>query len=68
MLEQCYLGDNVKLEENVALRPGCVVGANVTLGPNITIPAATCLSATPPVDEFEEESTSKGRDYSLLIS
>ncbi|XP_064097456.1 translation initiation factor eIF2B subunit epsilon-like isoform X1 [Macrobrachium nipponense] len=68
VLDQCYLGDNVKLEENVVLSPGCVLGANVVLGPNITIPAVTCLSAVPPVDEFEEENTTQEPDPKICGS
>ncbi|XP_068235242.1 translation initiation factor eIF2B subunit epsilon [Palaemon carinicauda] len=68
VLDQCYLGDNVKLEENVVLLPGCVLGANVILGPNITVPAATCLSSMPPVDEFEEENTTQEPDPKICGS
>ncbi|KAK7087017.1 hypothetical protein SK128_001516 [Halocaridina rubra] len=62
VLQQCYVGENVKLEENVILSPGCVIGAGVILGPNITIPSATWLAAKPPVDEFDEEVANKDPD------
>lgn len=55
-LDHCFLGDNVTLEENVILSPGCILGKGVILGPNITVPRATCLVTTPPIDEFEQQS------------
>ncbi|KAG7176675.1 translation initiation factor eIF-2B subunit epsilon-like [Homarus americanus] len=65
VLKHCFLGNNVTLEENVKLSPGCMVGAGVILGPNITVPPATYFIATPPKDEFNLETISQEPDLRI---
>ncbi|XP_042879762.1 translation initiation factor eIF-2B subunit epsilon-like isoform X2 [Penaeus japonicus] len=61
-IKQCFLSDNVVLEENVKLSPGCILGAGVVLGPDITVPAATCLMASPPPDDFDDNASNQAPD------
>lgn len=55
------------LEENVKLSPGCILGAGVVLGPDITVPAATCLMASPPPDDFDDNASNQGEMIYLLV-
>lgn len=66
-IEQCFLSDNVVLEENVKLSPGCILGAGVVLGPDITVPAATCLMASPPPDDFDDSASKQGKGVYLFV-
>ncbi|XP_063605032.1 translation initiation factor eIF2B subunit epsilon-like [Penaeus indicus] len=61
-IKQCFLSDNVILEENVKLSPGCILGAGVVLGPDITVPVATCLMANPPPDDFDDSASKRAPD------
>lgn len=65
VLDHCFLGNNVMLEENVRLSPGCIVGAGVVLGPDITVPPSTYLVATSPVDEFNQQNVNQEPDPSV---
>lgn len=65
VLDHCFIGDNVTLEENVILSPGCILGKGVILGPKITVPRATCLVATPPIDEFDQQISKQGKNCNI---
>lgn len=61
------MSDNVILEENVKLSPGCIIGAGVVLGPDITVPVATCLMANPPPDDFDDSASKQGKGIYLFV-
>eukprot|EP00045_Choanoeca_perplexa_P008550 m.80064 g.80064 ORF g.80064 m.80064 type:complete len:690 (+) comp14533_c0_seq2:93-2162(+) len=57
-LTKVILGQSVTLLDNVVVEPGCVIGDEVTLGPNITIPAHTKISRSlPEVDAWSDDET-----------
>ncbi|KAG0729182.1 Translation initiation factor eIF-2B subunit epsilon [Chionoecetes opilio] len=52
VLEDCLVGDRVVLGERVRVTAGCVLGKGVVLGPDVTLPPGTRLSAKPPAGDF----------------
>ncbi|KAJ2798316.1 translation initiation factor eIF-2B epsilon subunit, GEF [Coemansia guatemalensis] len=44
LIEQSILGERVKILDNVTIERGCIIGDDVTIGPNVRIPAFTRLA------------------------
>ncbi|GIY02567.1 translation initiation factor eIF-2B subunit epsilon [Caerostris darwini] len=57
-LDTCLLAENVKLHDKVQISPGCVLGNEVVIGENITLPSYVRLQSEVSKDEdsFGEDS------------
>ena len=66
-MEQCFIGNDVTLLDNVKLQPGCVIGPGVILGPDISVPRSTRFSNVSPLlnDPFRDESQPVPSKYLL---
>ncbi|KAJ2558542.1 translation initiation factor eIF-2B epsilon subunit, GEF [Coemansia sp. RSA 1933] len=64
-IEQSILGERVTVLDNVVLERGCVVGDDVTLGPNVRIPAFTHIARKKPQNNngFSDDDTDSYSDY-----